>query len=301
MVLEHISTLRKCLRTFLGHRMGKIKSLWKPGRLRPTQMKGRALNPNAAIEDRYYQALKALITRMTRETQQDIAQLFTENKVQDYFAEDAGVSSKAKKLMKELNDRMQDLFDTAAKPVATKMAQAESKSSAVSLAYSLKAMSGGLTIKTDFIGGDVLEVLNATIAENVALIKSIATQYLTQVQGAVMRSITTGRGLADLVPFLTNQHGVTVRRARIIAGDQTRKAFSNLNFARMDKIGIQEYEWLHSSGGQHPRKLHQRMSGNVYRIDKPPIIDEKTGRRGKPGDLINCRCRAIPIIKFSES
>lgn len=276
------------------------QKLWKPGRPRPKQIKGRSLNPNAAIEERYYRELSALITKMTRTTQTEISKLFVKGSVQEYFAEDAGVSSQAKKLMKELNQRMQDLFAIAAPPIATKMAKSESAASASSLAYSLKEMSQGLNIKTDFITGDIKEILSATINENISLIKSIASEYLTQVQGAVMRSITTGRGLADLIPYLVNQHGVTTRRARIIAGDQTRKAFSNLNFARMDKVGIQEYEWLHSQGGQTPRKLHQRMSGNVYRIDKPPIIDEKTGQRGKPGDLINCRCRALPIIKFEE-
>jgi hypothetical protein len=35
------------------------------------------------------------------------------------------------------------------------------------------------------------------VTENVGLIKSIPTQYLGGVQGAVMRSITTGNGMQD--------------------------------------------------------------------------------------------------------
>jgi SPP1 gp7 family putative phage head morphogenesis protein len=238
---------------------------------------------------------------MCRQTEKEIRALFAEPHAKEYFAQDETISAQAKFVMKALRARTSQIFNIAAKPIAEKMTHAESKSSALSLKTSLEALSEGLSLKTDFITGDLKEVLAATITENVGLIKSIPEQYFTQIEGAVMRSITTGNGLQDLVPFIKKYEGITLRRARIIARDQTRKAFSNLNFARMDKDGVKQYEWLHSSGGQKPRKLHQRMSGKVYRIDNPPVIDDKTGQRGKPGDLINCRCRAIPIVSFAEA
>jgi uncharacterized protein with gpF-like domain len=86
----------------------------------------------------------------------------------------------------------------------------------------------------------------------------------------------------------------------MIATDQTKKSFSALSKARMEKIGVQSYRWLHTSGSRHPRKLHIEMSGNVYRYDDPPIIDERTGERGIPGQAINCACRMQPILQFTE-
>lgn len=263
-------------------------------------MRGDALNPNIANQARYYTVLRDLILAMTTQTTADLDQFFKQPNAVEFFAQDASLAEQAKLLMAALADRFGQIFGLAAPPAARRMAGHASRSSAAALNGSLKKLSGGLTISTELITGEMRDILTATVAENVSLIKSISSDYFTQVQGAVMRSITTGNGLQDLVPFLQKYEDVTLRRARIIARDQTRKAFSNLNFARMKKIGIQEYEWLHSAGGQHPRKLHERMSGKVYRIDKPPVIDEKTGQRGKPGDLINCRCRAIPIIRFEE-
>jgi len=268
---------------------------------KPDKMKGLALNPNAAIEFRYYGALSRLIEKMSKETESEIKRLFSEPHAKAYFAQDATISAQTKIAFAKLRASMQKIFDISATPLAEAMTNAESLSSAVSLHKSLEKLSGGLKLKTDFISGDLKEILGATINENVALIKSIPSEYFTQIESAVMRSITTGNGMQDLVPFVQKHEGITLRRARIIARDQTRKAFSNLNFARMDKVGIKEYEWLHSAGGQKPRHLHQRMSGNIYRIDEPPVIDEKTGQRGKPGDLINCRCRAIPVIKFDAT
>lgn len=275
----------------------KRKQAWV-NNFKPKQLKGLPLNPNAAAEIRYYNELRELILKMTAGTQKAIDRFFKGPHSQDYFGADASVASQARILMNALMDRFDELFGDKAKPLADDMVDDADKWSATQLKTSLKQLSGGLTLNTDILTGDLNEILSASVTENVGLIKSIPAQYLDQVQGAVMRSITTGNGLADLVPFLKNQEGVTLRRARIIAQDQTRKAFSNINFARFDKLGIKEYEWLHSAGGQKPRRLHINLSGKVFSIDKPPVIDEKTGQRGKPGDLINCRCRAIPVVKF---
>jgi len=283
----------------MAYRIKDGKKVWVAPK-RPKVLKGKSLQPNAAAEAHYHQRLTRLIRRMTDIIDSDLKALFKGSTAKEYFAQDASISAEARILMNALIARCQGLFDIAAKPLAERVASDASKSSAASLKHSIKELSQGLTLKTDMISGDIKDILSATVTENVGLIKSIPSEYLTQVQGAVMRSITQGRGLADLVPFLRKQEDITLRRARIIARDQTRKAFSNLNFARMDKIGIEEYEWLHSAGGQKPRQLHVHMSGNIYRIDKPPIIDEKTGQRGKPGDLINCRCTAIPVVKFNE-
>lgn len=277
----------------------KKKSLWVSQR-KPRKIRGTALNPNAANESRYYGALRAMIERMTDETEKVLGKLYERPVAKQYFAQDDTLSAQAKMVMKKLQDSFQPIFDIAAKPLSERMAGEASKSSASALAGSLKQLSGGLALKTDILSGELKDILIATVAENVSLIKSIPQEYFTQVQGAIMRSITTGRGEADLVPFLEKQGAITQRRARIIARDQTRKAFSNLNAGRMQRIGIDKYEWLHSAGGQHPRRLHERMSGNIYSLSNPPVIDEKTGVRGKPGDLINCRCRMVPIIKFDD-
>ena len=42
------------------------------------------------------------------------------------------------------------------------------------------------------------------------------------------------------------------------------------------------------------------MSGKVYRLDDPPVIDARTGERGLPGQAIFCRCTMQPIVKFGD-
>ncbi len=265
---------------------------------KPKKIEGTPLNPNASAEQRYFSQLRALVEIMTNDVEKKLERFFKEPHSKEFFAEDATVSSQARILANALQKKFDALFALQAKPLAEGMVDDADKSSAVSLKSSLKELSGGLTLKTDILTGPLNDVISATVSENVSLIKSIASQYLDGVQGAVMRSITTGNGLADLVPFLQNHKGITLRRARIIAYDQTRKAYNNINKGRMEKLGLEEYKWLHSAGGQHPRELHESYSGKIFRFDNPPIIDKRTGERGIPGQAINCRCRMVPVIRF---
>src|SRR6185437_11563941 len=126
-----------------------------------------------------------------------------------------------------------------------------------------------LTIKTNFKTNGLNEILSAAVSENVALIKSIGSQYLGNVQKAVMRSITQGNGLADLVPALQKYKGISKRHAKNLALDQTRKVYNVMNKERAQALGVKQFEWLHSGGGQRPRKDHQDMNGNIYDFDKP--------------------------------
>lgn len=268
---------------------------------KPNVIKGNTLNPNAAVEARYYDKLAKLIDRMTANVEKQIKSLFKDTTAKEYFAADASISSQARILTNALNKKFNDLFADVAKPTAEQVAEQSDKASNAAVKSSIQQLSGGLQMSTAILqSGSLNEILNATVTENVSLIKSISQKYLSNVQGAVMRSITTGNGLQDLVPFLEKQKGITLRRARMIASDQTRKAFNGLSKGRMQAVGIKKYEWLHTAGSNHPRKEHIRMSGNIYRFDEPPVIDENTGERGIPGQLPNCRCRMKPVLDFNE-
>jgi SPP1 gp7 family putative phage head morphogenesis protein len=77
--------------------------------------------------------------------------------------------------------------------------------------------------------------------------------------------------------------------------------YNNLNASRMKAIGLNKYEWVHSGGGQRPREFHRDvLNGQIFSLDDPPIIDEQTGERGIPSQLINCRCTMLPLLEFSN-
>ena len=115
-----------------------------------------------------------------------------------------------------------------------------------------------------------------------------------------MRSITTGKGMEDLVPFLNKKYRGNIRHERLVALDQTRKAYQSINTVRLKAMGVKKFIWVHSGGGKEPRIDHIKMSGNEYSFDNPPVIGIMYGNevRGLPGDLPNCRCICKPVINF---
>jgi SPP1 gp7 family putative phage head morphogenesis protein len=273
--------------------------------MRTTTLLGNRLNYNASQQQRYYSELRGLITQLADATEKALIQFFKGSIAKEYYsglkeALDDSISSKAQKLMNQLADKFNDLFATKSEPIVEKMVNGAHQTSKTSIAASLATLSGGLTINTDRMSSDLKEIISSVTKENVKLIKSISSDYLNQVQGAVMRSIISGQGLKDLIPFLQRYKGITYRRARMIAHDQTRKAYSFMNKEQMIRNGVKKFKWLHSGGARQPRPDHIAMSGNIYSFDNLPVIDKRTGERGIPGQAINCGCTMTPIIEFDE-
>lgn len=228
-----------------------------------------------------------------------LLRLFDTDHAQEYFGQDASVASQARILTNAIKKKFDTMFAQAAPRIAETFANQSDKASSAAVHASAKQLSGGLSLPTAALKGPLTDILTATVAENVALIKSIPAKYLSGVQGAVMRSITTGNGLSELVPYLAKNKGITERRARFIAKDQTKKAFENLSSGRMSQLGLDDFEWLHTGGSNHPRKSHIAMSGNIYKLSDPPI-DPDAGIPVLPGQLPGCRCRKVPVIKFAD-
>ena len=262
--------------------------------------RGAALNPNTSVELRYRAALGRLIAEMQAATLTAARSLRAMHAADSVAMDAPSLASQARILTNALRKRFQAAFARRAQGLAEKFARDTEAASRGTLHASLKELSGGISLKTSTINPAIREIVKAGITENVALIKSIPDQYFLRLQGSIMRNIQSGDGTAGILRTVEALGVVTEHRAALIARDQTSKATTALNAARLKALGVPKFEWLHSGGGKEPRKLHQDMSGNVYSLDDPPVIDDKTGERGLPGQLINCRCRMVPVVDYGE-
>lgn len=270
-------------------------------------IKGTRLNYNASLQDRYVKQLTALVKQVAAQVKREVVKFLKTGTATEFFddqeeaaAMDASIASQAKVLTDKLMKKFSDLFDKKSKSLAEGMVDEANKTSEVNLRQSLKTLSGGLILNTSSLTQGTKEIMKASVSENVSLIKSIGEQYLGNVQKAVLRSITTGNGLQDLIPALSRFEGISYRHARNVALDQTRKVYNSVNKGRMQASGVKKFEWVHSGGGQKPRKDHIEMDGNIYSFDDLPVIDRKTGERGIPGQAINCRCTMVPVLEFDD-
>ncbi len=276
------------------------KQAWVEKR-KPDVILGTPIHYPAAVEIKYYRKLEAQIEKMAQEVTAELTRFFKEPEYREFFvAQDASISSQARILTNALTRKFNAIFAGIAPDAADSFANSVNKASSTTVHASLKQLSGGLSLPTSEMSDTMKEILAAVTTENVTLIKSISAEYLSAVQLATMRSITTDNGLADLVPFLERYKGITKRRAMLIATDQTKKAMSSLSGERCIKNGIKKFRWRHTRGSKDPRKLHLEHDGKIYEYANPPVIDEHTGQRGLPGYAINCSCVAIPIIDFDD-
>lgn len=246
-----------------------------------------------------------------RDVERQVTQLLETDTAQSYFAldsrtgMDASISSMAQRLLNEITKKYDNIFGDASKLLSRRMVDQADKMSQRQISNSIKKMTGGVTLKGDILSSDLKETMKASISANADLIVSIESQYIDKVKDAVYRSIASGNGMADLKPFFEKQFGMTERKAKNIALDQTRKAYSSLNADRMRKVGMNKFEWVHSGGGHKPRELHitdwpAGLNGGIFDVNDPPVIDEKTGERGLPGHAINCKCVMRPLLEFGD-
>lgn len=258
-------------------------------------IKSKLLNPSIVIGNDLARELQAMITAMHKDTKRQIIELFNEPDMQG-FAADANISSQARMLMNRLIDKWGKRFDDWARDHTGTFIRRVNRNAEQTMKSSLKEWSENITLKFDTSDERMMNVLKASTEQAAQLITAMPAKYLDQVQGNVMRSITTGNGLKDLVPQLTKLYNSNYKHAKMVALDQTRKAYTAVQVANMQRLGMKKFEWIHSGGGQHPRKQHQDWDGKIFSIDNPPV--DKTFGPVMPGDAINCRCKMRLILDF---
>lgn len=194
--------------------------------------------------------------------------------------------------MRKLAKRWTKRFDDIANKLADRFSNDAMKNSDVSLYNALDT--AGFTVEFKMTA-PMNNALQATIAENVGLIRSIPEKYFTEVEGLVMRSVARGRDLSFLTDELQKRYGITRRRAAFIAMDQNNKATSVMQAARQQSIGIVEGDWDHSGAGKHPRHSHVQAGKEKrrFRLDKGCLID---GEYILPGELPGCKCGWRAVI-----
>ena len=126
-------------------------------------------------------------------------------------------------------------------------------------------------------------------SQNAQLIKSLPDQELERVASDIERGLQQGLRFTDISKGIQKSFGITHRRATLIARDQTTKLNASLTKLRQEEVGVEEYIWQ-TSGDERVRPTHRANDGKKFRWDTPP----KT--TGHPGNDVNCRCIARPVL-----
>ncbi|WP_169753510.1 phage minor head protein [Campylobacter mucosalis] len=147
--------------------------------------------------------------------------------------------------------------------------------------------------------------LDEYIAKNVSLINSIKQELLTDIESAVRKNYLESGHVKNLSSLIEQRASVSKNRARLIARDQTAKLNADLTKERQQGLGINCYIWR-TNQDERVRKTHANMNNILCRYDDDTVFSDDGGRtwkkrttqmpKGKPGDEIQCRCRARGVI-----
>lgn len=303
-------------------------------------IQGTALRPSAAIEAWYGKELRVLVLAMhkavLKEFTTDAPEASTQSLNPDgnkpvsldgraesgvSFSQDALItfpypyttaSAREQAKIAELRAKFDRIFQRAGQVAALRFIEKQIKHASTSFVASVRPMIEGagkqpFTLMGSLMTAENSEFLKAAIKDNVALIKTIPAQYFDKIESAVQKSISVGGERKTLVSEIQRIGGVTERRAKFIARDQTAKVYGEIAVENMKRAGITKVKWLHSGAGKVPREYHKTrwdgvseppngLNGYIYDINNPPVADLKTGERAVAGQLINCRCVSVPVI-----
>ena len=198
------------------------------------------------------------------------------------------------------NKRKLGKLDTWAKRMAGLAAEANKDNVDARLTSEIQRTIGvdvGHVLRGD---GQLLQSMRSATETNIELIKSIPDQYFDRVTETITSGWTQGVRWESLVDQIQEDGGVTERRAKFIARDQTAKMNEMFNQERCKQVGIERGEWL-CSLDERTRPNHAAMEGVVFDLngDGPLVNDD--GEHCFPGDDYNCRCTFAPVIDMEEA
>ena len=259
----------------------------------------RPVRPPIAIERAYHKKLKEMIQEMDRSLYWWLRAEY--RKAEPEIVGDSAMAdlrTKMKYLAKEWNKK----YNLKAAEIAKWFAEEVQKYTTGNLQRQMKSSKLaelGFNLKFAYHSRKERNIFNSIVEQNVNLIKSIASEHLTQVQGIVLRGIETGHDLSRMTEDLEKSFGVTERRAAMISRDQTAKATNNLSRQRLMDYGVTKGKWMHTSSGKTYRDSHVEMDGEIYDIEEG-CWDDDYGDYVQPGELVNCHCVCIPVIDFNN-
>ncbi|EPN8541051.1 phage minor head protein [Yersinia enterocolitica] len=259
--------------------------------------------------ERYY---RAQLREMVRLMAQSIDEVLTPVLRRNYTADSYLVD-----IIKESIRQAADKFNrTVMGGQADRLAQrvvsrAESESSAAFVEQINRAI--GIDMTSLMVNESLVDYFDASVESNVALIKSLSSDYFDDIQREVMDSIMRGDSLTTMVRNIQQVTGASYQRAHLISRDQTAKIRSDITHTRQVGAGINRFSWSTSQdvrvsgnpAGKYPRakikcfeisRSDVGYGAGIYLWSRGATYNGESGLF--PGRAhIGCRCHAIPQIK----
>ena len=123
-------------------------------------------------------------------------------------------------------------------------------------------------------------------------------EKLPEMRLKIQKAVLDGYRQDEVQTMLEKEYGIMERKAKFLAQNETSIMMAQLKKATYTEMGFDEFVW-NTILDTKERPEHRKLNGKIFRFDNPPIIDERTGQRGLPGETYNCRCGLTVIRRDS--
>lgn len=206
------------------------------------------------------------------------------------------------------NDRGEDLarrINLAIDEIPARV-EAEVEKLKYSIDAPLFAMSdqAGADLETLGISIDMTPELSQRLVDNYTNnqninIKNWTPEQTERLRDMIQENALSGYNRNELIERIKGEYGTSMAKAKFLARQETSLFMAEVRDERYQSAGIEKFRWS-ATGGKagdgRTRVLHRQLHGQVFDYSSPPIIDERTGERGVPGQAYGCRCVAIPVL-----
>ncbi len=246
------------------------------------------------LERSYQRDLLAIVRKMKAITNQvlvsqlpKIVATAVEARPVEVRQDDAGdAMSTARRLMDQIKRMFsQEYTATELARIAMRKGMAVSEFNREALEKGFKRVAGVDVIFAEkYLQGE----LQLFVAQNVNLIESLSQRTFAEIEERVYSGLSSGTRWENISDQIEERFGVSESRANLIARDQVNKINGQLNQLRQGELGVTKYIWR-TSLDERVRDAHERLEGTEHRWDTPPS-------EGHPGEAIQCRCTAEPVL-----
>lgn len=160
------------------------------------------------------------------------------------------------------------------------------------------------TVKGIVVAPDLTKEERKQIAEeytkNMKLyIKDWSEKNIKDLRKQMKEHAFGGNRYEDMVKVIQRNYGVSQNKAKFLARQETSLLMTKFKESRYLDAGVDEYIWRTVAGSpNHPvRPYHKALEGKRFSWKNPPVVD-KDGHQKNPGQDYNCRCYAVPVVKF---
>ena len=129
-------------------------------------------------------------------------------------------------------------------------------------------------------------------------IKNWMPNRISNMRVKVQKAILEGYRPDQVQEMLEKEYRIGKNKAKFLAQNETSIMLAELKKSMYTEMGFTEFIWQTILDGRE-RPEHHKLNGKIFSFDNPPIIDERTGQRGLPGQTYNCRCNLIPVKRDS--